>query len=230
MPQINLDGTGSASIQMHNAEEVLTAAKLVMERRRKSRIIPPAKPIPEAIKAPVVSFKDMRSPEARAAEILGISEALLREALKSTQGMAPLSMHSIKKAVCAVWGISEIELISTRKSYDVAQPRFVVMTLCRTLTIKSTTEIGLALGGRDHTTIIHGCRKMMTSLDNIKSWIAPNATLMEWVLAFRKELPLTHAPQKPKKRKFQAFAESPILPRQPDPHHAEHPADVELSY
>ncbi len=52
------------------------------------------------------------------------------------------------------------DLLSKRRSRSVARPRQVAMALAKDLTNYSLPEIGESLGGRDHTTVLHACRKI----------------------------------------------------------------------
>lgn len=71
-----------------------------------------------------------------------------------------LTIDRIMRKVCDFYGISVTDLLSPKRSYDIARPRQVVMYLAKNLTQRSYPEIGKRLGGRDHTTIIHGVRKI----------------------------------------------------------------------
>jgi chromosomal replication initiator protein len=51
-------------------------------------------------------------------------------------------------------------LLSKRRSRSIARPRQVAMALAKTLTNHSLPEIGEAFGGRDHTTVMHACKKV----------------------------------------------------------------------
>lgn len=52
------------------------------------------------------------------------------------------------------------DMLSKRRSRSVARPRQVAMALSKELTNHSLPEIGDAFGGRDHTTVLHACRKI----------------------------------------------------------------------
>jgi len=57
------------------------------------------------------------------------------------------------------------DLLSKRRSRAVARPRQVAMGLSKELTNHSLPEIGDAFGGRDHTTVLHACRKVKSLRD-----------------------------------------------------------------
>ena len=71
----------------------------------------------------------------------------------------------IIKIVADHFGVTEKELISKKKSQDIVYPRQLAMYLCRTLTDVALSLIGKKLGGRDHTTVIHGYEKIQREVD-----------------------------------------------------------------
>ena len=64
------------------------------------------------------------------------------------------------------YNLTSLDMKSKNRSKCMAYPRQICMFLCRTLTNASLDEIGEALGGRDHTTILHGYKKIETDLQN----------------------------------------------------------------
>lgn len=72
----------------------------------------------------------------------------------------PPSVDDVKRAVCKYFEVSHFELVSERKTWNVAYPRQIAMYLSSLLTKKSYPKIGRALGGRDHTTVMHGAKKI----------------------------------------------------------------------
>jgi chromosomal replication initiator protein len=92
-----------------------------------------------------------------------------------------ISISSIQKAVCEYFSISMNELNGKRRDQKVVKPRQVAMYLCKELTGASYPEIGTEFGGRDHTTVMHSCRKIdaniedpyfRTSLENIRNMLS----------------------------------------------------------
>jgi chromosomal replication initiator protein len=71
-----------------------------------------------------------------------------------------VTIDNIQKTVAEYYKIKLAELLSKRRSRSVARPRQVAMALAKELTNHSLPEIGDAFGGRDHTTVIHACRKI----------------------------------------------------------------------
>ena len=66
-----------------------------------------------------------------------------------------LAISDIQEHVSAHFKLPRSAMISQDRKFDVAHPRQVAMYLARKLTKRSTTEIGMRFGGRDHTTVIH---------------------------------------------------------------------------
>jgi chromosomal replication initiator protein len=71
-----------------------------------------------------------------------------------------ITMDNIQKTVAEYYKIRVADLLSKRRNRSLARPRQVAMALSKELTNHSLPEIGDAFGGRDHTTVIHACRKV----------------------------------------------------------------------
>jgi len=71
-----------------------------------------------------------------------------------------VSLDNIKRKVAEYYKIKVADLMSKRRNRSVARPRQVAMALAKELTQHSLPEIGDAFGGRDHTTVLHACRKI----------------------------------------------------------------------
>ncbi len=71
-----------------------------------------------------------------------------------------ISMENIQKTVADYFGIRVSELKSKRRNRQIARPRQIAMSLAKELTSMSLPDIGDAFGGRDHTTVIHACKKV----------------------------------------------------------------------
>ncbi|MBH1942502.1 chromosomal replication initiator protein DnaA [Mobilitalea sibirica] len=72
----------------------------------------------------------------------------------------------IVEVVAEHHNITPAEIYSKDKSRNISYPRQIVMYLCRRLTDLSVTEIGKILGGRDHSTVLHGYDKVMNDIEN----------------------------------------------------------------
>jgi chromosomal replication initiator protein len=71
-----------------------------------------------------------------------------------------ISIDNIQRTVAEYYNIKIADLLSKRRNRTVARPRQVAMALAKELTNHSLPEIGDAFGGRDHTTVLHACRKI----------------------------------------------------------------------
>jgi chromosomal replication initiator protein len=85
-----------------------------------------------------------------------------REALKDILALQEkqITVENIQKTVAEYYKIRVADLLSKRRSRSVTRPRQVAMALAKELTNHSLPEIGDAFGGRDHTTVLHACRKV----------------------------------------------------------------------
>ena len=70
----------------------------------------------------------------------------------------PATPEGIMAAVAEYFGVSEADIVSSRRTREIAQARQVAMYLTREQTQLSTTRIGDLFGGRDHTTVMHACK------------------------------------------------------------------------
>lgn len=69
-------------------------------------------------------------------------------------------VHDIVKAVCAHLGVPLREIMNDQRNKHLVYPRHITYYLCAKLTLRSLPDIGRRLGDRDHTTILHGARKI----------------------------------------------------------------------
>jgi chromosomal replication initiator protein len=87
---------------------------------------------------------------------------LIKESLKDLLALQDkqVSIDNIQRTTAEYYKIKVADLMSKRRSRSVARPRQVAMALAKELTNHSLPEIGDAFGGRDHTTVLHACRKI----------------------------------------------------------------------
>ena len=71
-----------------------------------------------------------------------------------------VSIDNIQRTVAEYYKIKVADLLSKRRTRTVTRPRQVAMALAKELTNHSLPEIGDAFGGRDHTTVLHACKKI----------------------------------------------------------------------
>jgi chromosomal replication initiator protein len=96
-----------------------------------------------------------------------ITISFAREALKDllTLQAKLVTVENIQKTVAEYYKIRLSDLLSKRRSRSITRPRQLAMTLAKELTSHSLPEIGEAFGGRDHTTVLHACRKIKELLE-----------------------------------------------------------------
>jgi chromosomal replication initiator protein len=84
----------------------------------------------------------------------------------TSPGHSKRSVDDIQHAICAQFGISPEELLSTSRTARVAWPRQLAMYLSRELTGESLPTIGRQFGGRDHTTVLHAWRRAASRISS----------------------------------------------------------------
>ena len=87
---------------------------------------------------------------------------LIRESLKDLLALQDklVTIDNIQRVVADYYQLKMSDLLSKRRSRSVARPRQVAMAIAKELTNHSLPEIGESFGGRDHTTVLHACRKV----------------------------------------------------------------------
>lgn len=71
-----------------------------------------------------------------------------------------ITVDEIQKTTSEHFAMKQVDLLSERRTRAVARPRQIAMYLCKQLTTRSYPDIGRRFGGRDHTTVLHGVRKI----------------------------------------------------------------------
>ena len=89
---------------------------------------------------------------------LDFAKEALRDLLALQERL--VSIENIQKTVADYFKIRVGDLLSKKRSRSIARPRQVAMALAKELTNHSLPEIGDAFGGRDHTTVLHACRRV----------------------------------------------------------------------
>lgn len=92
---------------------------------------------------------------------LGVDEALtlLGSALRGGPERR-ITVDEIQKTVAEHFNMKQVDLLSERRTRAIARPRQIAMYLCKQHTTRSYPDIGRRFGGRDHTTVLHGVRKI----------------------------------------------------------------------
>jgi chromosomal replication initiator protein len=91
-----------------------------------------------------------------------ITMDLIKESLKDLLALQDrlVTVDNIQRTVAEYYQIKLSDLMSKKRTRSLARPRQVAMALAKSLTSNSLPEIGTAFGGRDHTTVLHACRKI----------------------------------------------------------------------
>jgi len=96
-----------------------------------------------------------------------LSIEMAQEALKDLLALHQklVTLESIQKTVAEYFKMRVSDLLSKKRTRSIARPRQIAMALAKELTNHSLPEIGEAFGGRDHTTVLHACRKVAELLE-----------------------------------------------------------------
>ncbi len=91
-----------------------------------------------------------------------ITEAFAQEVLRDLLMVHDrlITIENTQKTVAEYYKLRVTDLLSPRRTRNIARPRQMAMALCKELTEHSLPEIGDAFGGRDHTTVLHACRRI----------------------------------------------------------------------
>jgi len=113
-----------------------------------------------------------------------VSVTTAREALKDLLAVLnrQVSIENIQKTVADYFKIKVSEMYSKKRFRSVARPRQVAMALAKELTQQSLPEIGEAFGGRDHTTVLHACRKTLELRETDQEFARDYAQLQQILL------------------------------------------------
>lgn len=162
-------------------------------RRRLMGSAPPPKALPPPPSVPAIpeQASDWPRPLFRlAADIPALSTAVAMETVVARNAglLADLvdapgryvRVADVKRAICARWRISDVDLCSFRRTAAVVEPRQVGMALAKRLSLRSLPEIGRRFGWKDHTTVLHAVRKYAPLLDHIGAALPPDAGPEEW--------------------------------------------------
>ena len=112
-----------------------------------------------------------------------LSVSLAAKALEhlytETKMHSNLTIQEVLEGVCRFYNVDVERLKGKQRDREIAWPRQVAMYIMREETTASLFQIGAILGGRDHTTIIHGCEKVHTEMTNNDRIRREIATLLE---------------------------------------------------
>jgi len=147
--------------------ELETRVAILMKKAEQAKIELPADAaffIAQRIRSNVRELEGALKRVIASAHFMGreIDIELIRESLKDLLALQDkqVSMENIQRTVAEYYKIKVSDMMSKRRSRSVARPRQVAMALAKELTNHSLPEIGDGFGGRDHTTVLHACRKI----------------------------------------------------------------------
>ena len=89
----------------------------------------------------------------------------LQYLVKDKEEKKYITIDEITTAVCSFYNVNYKELMGKKKTKYIALPRQIAMYLCRELTGNTYPHIGTAFNGRDHTTVMHACMKVMKLIE-----------------------------------------------------------------
>jgi chromosomal replication initiator protein len=87
-----------------------------------------------------------------------LAQDVLKDVFPQGEG-AQISIERIQELVCDRFSVTMAELTGDRRSQNIVYPRQVAMYLARELTDQTLPAIGRAFGNRDHTTVMHACKR-----------------------------------------------------------------------
>ena len=147
--------------------ELETRVAILLKKAEQSKIVLPADAaffIAQRIRSNVRELEGALKRVIASAHFTGraIDIDLIRESLKDLLALQDkqISLENIQRTAAEYYKIKVSDLMSKRRSRSVARPRQMAMALAKELTNHSLPEIGESFGGRDHTTVLHACRKI----------------------------------------------------------------------
>lgn len=147
--------------------ELETRVAILMKKAAEARIdLPPDSAffIAQRIRSNVRELEGALKRVIASARFLGrpVDIELIQESLKDLLALQDrqVSMDNIQRTAAEYYKIKIADMMSRRRSRSVARPRQMAMALSKELTNHSLPEIGDSFGGRDHTTVLHACRKI----------------------------------------------------------------------
>lgn len=147
--------------------ELETRVAILMKKATEARVdLPPEAAffIAQRIRSNVRELEGALKRVMASAHFIGkpIDIDLIKESLKDLLALQDrqVSMDNIQRTAAEYYKIKIADMMSRRRSRSVARPRQMAMALSKELTNHSLPEIGDSFGGRDHTTVLHACRKI----------------------------------------------------------------------
>lgn len=115
--------------------------------------------------------KEPEAPAPVVAEPIVLPPAVVHDAVRewlrlaTPEAMKPAAHRRIIDIVAEETGVERMQLLSGRRMADIVRPRQICFYLLKTCTTLSLPLIGRCMGGRDHTTVLHGARKIASLIE-----------------------------------------------------------------
>jgi hypothetical protein len=158
--------------ELLSAEQAWSAVYASRARATASRVVTQPSPKIEPIRQPARMEPAM-------GEVIDLPQFLPQRGVEPVK----ITIKAVQEAVCRRTQVRRNDLLSSRRDAAVILPRHIAMALTKYLTTKSLPEIGRQFGGKDHTTVLHACRKMEAVIHAVALELGPSASLDDWVLA-----------------------------------------------
>lgn len=143
----------------------------------KARLFAPRIVIPRLTQEPLAA-KAWSEPKVEQVSLVA-PETITPKSLKNPT-LHPV--HGMMQMVAFITGIPPLQLKSPRRTADVAKARQILFYLCKAYTRFSLPEIGKRTGGKDHTTVLHGVRRVQDTMNFLNIEAADNSVEMASVL------------------------------------------------
>ena len=162
--------------QMERYLQRMTAIEAKVETERKRRLDERrAFEAAEAVEREAEKTRRQAELEAEAAKAAKAAQAAQADAEIRSMGIIPIS--AILGACAVFYGVPISCLFAERRTKGIVKPRQIAMYLAKELTPRSLPDIGRRIGGRDHTTVLHGVRKIDALIKRDPNLAAEVATI-----------------------------------------------------
>jgi chromosomal replication initiation ATPase DnaA len=159
--------------QMERYLERTTAIEARVEREKKRRLDEwRARQAAEAVGRVAEKLRKQAELEAEAAKAAGAAQA---DAEIRSMGTIPIG--AILGACAVFYGVPISSLFADQRTLDIVKARHIAMYLAKELTPRSLPDIGRRMGGKDHTTVLHGVRKIAALIKTDPNLAAEVATI-----------------------------------------------------
>ena len=157
----------SFAAELHNAHKARLERIAQAAERHKAMDTISEQPKPRVSLPPIISSSERVDQLERRIqdleEVIDRQGELLAKLFKDTLSDTP-RFNEVVEAVCAFYGITLVQITSARRTASLVKPRQIVCYLARKLTGLSMPQIAKRLGGRDHTTVLHGANKIQDDM------------------------------------------------------------------